>query len=140
MFCSLIVKKPQLIPPDVWTAIRFDTESTDLFTMHADDDLSSPDSALILPGITAVGWLSAMVQWAHSDATQLLHRFTRNPYDPALIDSTCTNDRVPTSGQDFHTFSWPITVRAGQPLALMVCHNASGSAMVNLAEFKVWVP
>lgn len=140
MFCSLIVKTPQLIPPDTWTAIRFDTESTDIFGMHVTNDLASPDSALIIPGITAVGMVSAMVQWASSDATQYLHRFTRDPYNPDLIDSTCTNDRVPTAGRDFHTFSWPMTVRCGQPLALMVSHNASGPATADLAEFKVWVP
>lgn len=140
MFCSLINKNPQLIQPGGYTALRFAEESTDALNWHVSNDLANPASALITPTVTDVGLVAALVFWAPSDATQLLHRFTRDPYDPELIDSTATNDRVPTVGQDFHVFTWPIKVRDGQPLALMVGHNASGPVAVNLCEFKVWVP
>jgi hypothetical protein len=139
-FCSLIVKKPQIVQPNTYTALRFDEESTDAGNWHASNDLTSQNSALIIPKTTAVGLLAGLIFWAPSDATQLLHRFTRDPFDPEEIDSTATNDIVPTVGQDFHVFTWPMTVRTGQPLALMVCHNASEPVAINLAEFKVWVP
>lgn len=145
-FCSLITKVPQIIPPGGYTALRFDEESTDTSNWHANQDLQSPLSALIIPQVTAVGLVSALVFWANDlspaedAATQYLHRFSRDPYDPELIDSTCTNDRGVTPGAEFHSFSWPMTVRTGQPLALMVAHNSSVAQTVTLAEFKVWVP
>lgn len=138
MFCSLIVKRPQRIPPRTYVALRFDTESTDLSGLHRSSNLALRDSALIIPTTTAVGLLSAMVFWDASDATQYLHRFSRDPYGE--IDNTCTNDKQATVGANFHTFSWPMTVRKGQPLALMVSHNASGPVNVTLAEFKLWIP
>jgi hypothetical protein len=164
LFCSLIAREPQLIPPrSPYVALRFDEESTDVAGWHRSNDLTDPDSALIVPDVTAVGLVAALVFWEpatlaayrHFDMNphevlpvgaaamaprQFVHRFTRNPYQETLVDSTCTNDRVPTPGSQFHTFSWPMTVRKGQPLALMVGHDAGYPMMVTLAEFKVWVP
>jgi hypothetical protein len=144
-FVSLIVKTPQLIPPNTYTALRFDEESTDSPGWHDTNNLDSPGSALITPDQTAVAILSALVFWGAAPTdmvkppTQYLHRFTRDPFT-ADIDSTATNDRAPTPGAQFHVFSWPMMIRAGQPLAVMVNHNGSEPLPVTLAEFKVWVP
>lgn len=138
-FCSLIVKAPQIIPPNVYTALRFNEESTDSVGWHDSNDLSVSASALITPDVTDIALLAALVFWAPSDATQYYHRFTRDPFT-AEIDSTATNDKAATTGQNFHCFTWPMTIRNGQPLAVMVTHNASVPVAVNLAEFKVWVP
>jgi hypothetical protein len=144
VFCSLIVKTPQLIAPNTYTAVRFDTESTDSPNWHVTNNLNSANSALITPDITAVAGLYAEIFWQNASdmerpPTQYLHRFTRDPFGPEP-DSTATNDRAPTPGAQFHVFSWAITIRTGQPLALMVGHNGSGPLAVTLAEFKVWVP
>lgn len=138
MFCSLIARKPQVILPGTWQALRFDEVSADSNRWHATKDLDDEDSALIIPRMNGVGWLSALVFWEDSDATQVLHRFTRDPY--VAPDSTCTNDRATTPGAEFHTYSWPMVLRTGQPVAAMVSHNASRPIAVTLAEFKAWMP
>lgn len=144
MFTSLINKKLQLISPNTYTALRFDEESTDIPNWHVDLDLNSPASALIIPDVTAVGMVAGLVHWAPAGAmaapTQYLARITRDPYNVELLDSTATHDRAPTPGAQMEVFSWPMVVRAGQPLALMVAHNGSAPLAVQLAEFKVWVP
>ena len=143
MFTSLIVKTPQLIQPDTWTALRFDEESTDAPGWHDVLDLSDQRSALITPDVTEVALVAGLVFWAAagtmSAPTQYMARFTRDPFT-AAIDSTATHDRVPTPGAQFDVFTWPMTIRTGQPLALMVAHNGSAPLAVTLAEFKVWVP
>lgn len=142
-FTSLIVTTDQLIPPGVWTVLRFDTESTDAPGWHTCSDLEDPCSALITPDVTATGFLAAMVQWASATGmatppTQYLSRFVRDPF--GTPDSTATGDRAPTPGAQFERFCWPIVVRDGQPLAVAVNHNGSDPLAVTLAEFKVWVP
>lgn len=136
MFCSLITKKRQIVQPGVYTALRFDEESTDSEDWHPNRSLASRDSALIIPKQKALAVVAGMVHWAESDATQILHRISRDPYDED-IDSTATHDRAMTVGKQFHIFTWLMTIRVGQPLALMVNHNASGPVAIDLAEFKV---
>lgn len=143
MFTSLINKKLQLIPPNTYTALRFDEESTDIPNWHIDVDLNSPASALIIPDVEAVARVDALVHWVSAapllvPPTQYLARISRDPYGE--IDSTATNDRAPTPGAQFHVFGWTMKVFPGQPLAIMVAHNGGGSLAVQLAEFKVWVP
>lgn len=141
VFCSLITYTTQVIPAGGYTAIRFEAESTDADNWHPSTDLADPASALIVPKLTTVGLLAGAVFWGNdSTVTQYLARFTRDPYDPLLADSTATHDRAPTPGAEFDAFTWPITVRTGQPLALMVSHNSPVDQVITLAEFKVWVP
>jgi hypothetical protein len=144
-FCSLITSTPQAIPPNTYTALRFDTESTDIPGWHPSQNLKDPASALIIPDVNVVALVAGLVFWAAAmqsmtAPTQYLARITRNPFDPDLIDSTATHDRAPTPGGQFDVFSWPMVVRDRQPLAIMVAHNGSAPLAVNLAEFKVWVP
>lgn len=145
-FCSLIVQTSQLIQPNTYTALRFDTESADGDNLHASKNLASQNSALIIPKSTGVGLLAAEVFWENATTngmetipTQYLYRFTRDPFTED-IDSTCTHDRAPTPGAQFEAFTWPITVRIGQPLAVMVGHNGSAALNVTLGEFKLWIP
>lgn len=146
VWCSLINHGDQVIKPDVYTALRFDTENSDSGALHASVNLESRNSALIYPKSEAVGLLAAEVFWEDAKATgmkeiptQYRYRFSRDPFDDA-IDSTCTHDRAPTPGGQFEAFTWPFTVRAGQPLAVMVAHNGSEPLKVVLAEFKLWIP
>lgn len=144
-FVSLITQTPQWIPPHTYVAVRFEGESTDSVDWHPVTDLGHPDSALIIPTSTAVGLVAGAVFFENprnliAAPTQYQFRITRDPYDPELIDSTATHDRAPTPGAQFEAFTWPMKIRAGQPLALMVAHNGSSDLAVTLAEFKVWVP
>lgn len=155
---SLIVKVPQIIQPGVYTALRFNEESTDGSGWHDSNNLASANSALIVPDRTAYAGLYAQIFWENALArvtedhpdwsaeerlawcpTQYQDRFSRDPYD-ADIDSTCTQDHAPTGGAQFLAKAWAITVRSGQPLAVMVAHNGGGPLAVTLAEFKVWIP
>ncbi len=145
VFVSLITKTRQAIQPGGYTAIRFEAESTDIPNWHASKNLADPASALIIPELTAVGLLAGLVHWEAPGTevafapTQYLARFTRDPFTDE-IDSTATHDRAPTPGAQYDVFTWPMTVRDGQPLALMVAHNGSAAMTVTLAEFKVWIP
>ena len=140
-FCSLITQTEQAIAPGVYTAVRFEKESTDAEGWHASTDLADPASALIIPKTTTVALLAGAVFWANDNTvTQYLQRFTRDPYDPDLIDSTATHDRSATPGAEYEAFTWPMTIRTGQPLALMIGHNSPNPQSITLAEFKVWVP
>jgi hypothetical protein len=140
MFCSLKTEVPQTIPTAHWTVVKFEEENEDASGWH------TTGSGCIIPNITTVGLLVAMVQWDSGGAmssdsgTQTSIQFARDPYDPALIDTTATSDRVNSTGKDFSTNAWPITIRAGQPLALRVYTDAPTGRVVSLAEFKVWVP
>lgn len=164
-YVSLITTSPQLIDPDTYTAINFDDESSDVDNWHPYSGLTDPRSALITPKLTAYAMLCGEIFWEDPLAvarirsprllgettaewnerlapelpSQYQSRFTRDPYTSA-IDSTCTEDRAPTPGGNFMAKSWAMTVRTGQPLALMVAHTGNFPLKVTLAEFKVWVP
>lgn len=142
-FISLICKQRQVIPPNTYTELRFDEESIDGPNWHANTDLSSRDSALIIPQINAVARLDAMIHWESADAmavppTQYYARISRDPF--GNIDSTATNDRAATTGKNMSVFGWTQKIYIGQPLAIMVAHNGVGLLGVVLAEFKVHVP
>lgn len=147
IYCSLICDTPQLIQPNTYTALRFDIESSDSTNWHQVSNLQDQRSALITPPADfddQPAGLYAEVFWASATGMtqpprQYLSRFSRDPFS-AEVDSTCTEDRVPTPGQQFLTKSWVIIVRAGQPLAVMVAHDGSGPLAVTLSQFKVWVP
>lgn len=160
--CSLKVAISQLIPPDVWTIVRFPFdatgESTDPLNMHSATrpapggpvaDWSTDDrSGLIWPSRTGWGELKGIMQWAAAgvqtapnDATEYRDQFVRNPLGYAgagpAVDTTATDHRPPSPGGQFFTKAWGINVDPAVPLALRVQHNASAALNLTLAEFKL---
>lgn len=160
--CSLKVAIPQLIPPNVWTIVRFPFdatgESTDTLNMHSATrpapggpvaDWSTDDrSGLIWPSRSGWGVLLGIAQWAAagvqadpSDGTEYRDQFVRNPLSfpgaGTAVDTTATDHRAPTPGGQFFTKQWGINVDPTVPLALRVQHNASAALNLTLAEFKL---
>jgi hypothetical protein len=104
------------------------------------DDLNNRNSALITPTVTKVSLMVSVVQFLTGtvDATQISMRFDRDPY--GIQDTTATQDVGITTGSQFRVGVWPIILKAGQPLAFDVRHDATAAISLDLAESKVWCP
>ncbi|GIH76128.1 hypothetical protein [Planobispora longispora] len=149
--CSLITQQgiKQTIPPsDGYTLVRFpfDVESSDDHGMHPEVQPDtgetvtyiSPRSGLIWPCHTAWGQLYALMYWDAGPYTEVRSRFVRDPLGLTQEpDSTCTEDHPDTVGGQYRAKSWGMWVRVGQPLGLMVRHNADVPVRLAFAEFKV---
>ena len=143
--CSLKVETRQTIPPNTWTALRFDQVLRNDLDMWRGSDLTDPQSALIYPPLEDYYLWAAMVHWepvpsAGSDL-QFLEQFCRDPYS-ASPDTTGTDDSPDTAGAEYNTRTWPFVGRPGQPVAVRVWHNHTAPVRVVLAEFKAitWTP
>lgn len=137
---SLKTSKRQLVQPKADTVVRFDLESTDTPDWH------KRNSGLIIPGVTAVGMLWGKVGWEDPEKagletvpTKYYLKFVRDPGTPAA-DQTAAVHWPPVPYGQNQLVDWPGTVRAGQPLALVVRHNGSGPLAIGIAEFKLWIP
>lgn len=149
-FCSLINKAPQVIEPATYTALRFGPdESTDRDGWHESTDVTKRTSALIVPRVTAVGWLWAKVAWEDprkvadveggNVPSKYYAKIVRDPWT-ARADQTGAQHFAAVPGSQNHVTSWLGTLRDGQPLALMVMHNGDRPLNVVLSEFKAWIP
>ncbi|MEU8870426.1 hypothetical protein AB0D24_04535 [Streptomyces javensis] len=143
--------QPQTIAGDgQYHVLRYpyDTESYDPYEMH---EAVQPDgyqvvdwrtddrSGLIWPAKTGWGVLTAAIQWADADYTELRDQFVRDPLgitsDP--VNTTGTDHRPPSPGIQCFTKNHPIIVHPDVPLAVRVAHNASAPVNVILTEFKL---
>lgn len=150
--CSLIVKKPQLIPPNKWTIVKFpygdENESYDQDNMHALERggrsypyPASEVSGLIYPKHDGpFAHLNAMIQWEEARvAREYRDQFCRDPLgatkDP--VNTTATDHRPPSPGLQCFTKSWDLFVHPNVPLALRVAHNYSRPINLVLVELKL---
>lgn len=147
--CSLDVSPDQTIPADgQYHLLRFPYESYhyDPWGMHS---AAQPDgcqvtdwagddrSGLIWPAVSGWGTLTAEIQWASGNYTELRDRFVRDPL--GTPNGTNTEDRAPTGGMQFVHKTHSIFVAPGVPLGLEVKHNASTGVAVTYAQFKLAV-
>jgi hypothetical protein len=150
--CSLKVDTPQAMPGGgEYNIVRFPyeqgAESYDPHCMHepADplgyqvQDWQRDDrSGLIWPAVDGWATLTALIYWEAGDYTELRDRFVRDPLDLAGgADSTATEHRPPSPGQQFFHKTHEMFVHPGTPVALLAAHNAPKSCRITLAEFKL---
>lgn len=146
-YCSLIANRPQPIPPDAWTVVRFPygpLESDDEENMHRKvvngrehPYPSDPASGLIRPAHTGpVGTWSAMYQFESADGAQELRaQFCRDPFGSP--NTTATRHHPPSIGMQCEVLVWQFRVRADTPVALRVRHDSAKSLELVFAEFKL---
>ncbi|HEY9370448.1 hypothetical protein [Streptomyces sp.] len=147
--CSLKTDTPQVIPADgKYHVVRFPfVESYDAHHMH---DPAQPDgrqvkgwqrddrAGLIWPAADGWGSLSAMIYWEDGGYTELRDRFVRDPLGLSTgADSTATEHRPRSPGQQFFHKSHELFVHPGTPIALLVAHNDSRARRITLAELKL---
>lgn len=150
LFCSLATDRPQKIPPRTYTLLTFPygaEESYDVWNMHPamqPDGAQSvfPDdrSGLIWPDTVGLGHLSACIHWEAGGYREIRDRFVRDPL--GLMggpDSTATDHRAPSLGQQFFTKHHEIVVRPNWPLGLLVYHDDSVPRHVTYAQFKLTI-
>lgn len=150
MFCSLIRHADQIVPPGVYTIVRFPfgtQESWDVQNMH---QVMQPDgyqitqwdvdprSGLIWPRVRGHAQLYATMQWEAGNYTECRHQFIRDPLNLSTgPDTTGTEHRTPGPGMQCFTTSWMGLVNPGTPIAYRVAHNASTPRKLVHAQFKM---
>lgn len=146
--CSLKTDVPQSIPPGGYHIVRFPfVESYDAHRMH---DPAQPDgrkvtdwkrddrSGLIWPAADGWGSITAMIYWEDGGYTELRDRFVRDPLGLSTgADSTATEHRPPSPGQQFFHKHHEMFVHPGTPIALLVAHNDARPRRITLAELKL---
>jgi hypothetical protein len=144
---SLKVDSPQTIPADgAYHIVRFPYtgEPYDAYNMHDANqpggyqviDWATDDhSGLIWPKFNGWGLLTALIQWEDGNYTELRDQFVRSPL--TAPDTTATDHRPPSPGQQFFTKHHEIFVNQTTPLALRVAHNDTTARRLTLAEFKL---
>jgi hypothetical protein len=146
--CSLKVSESQIISPNQWTIVKFpyNTESSDEYGMHetpagVTNWKTDARSGLITPIAPGWGIMAGMAQFTDGeDATEFRTQFIRDPLNPDVAgDTTATTHWATSPGGDYFATSWPIYFRPEFPMAFRVCHNASSSLALSLAEFKVLI-
>jgi hypothetical protein len=145
MFCSLQASLDQVIHPKLYTLLRFpfDDESTDVWGMHQPVQPDGrtvqyprdPESGLIWPAAEGLGHLTACIHWEAGGYTEIRDQFVRDPL--GVPDTTATDHRAPSPGQQFFTKHHEIIVRPGVPLGLFVYHNDSKPRKVTYAQLKL---
>lgn len=135
-YCSLKKEAPQLIMPGTtYTTVSFtpDDVSTDTHAMLK-------PAGLIMPCTDGFGFLWAMLKWADAgedEVGEYRDRFIRDPF--GIKDTTATDHRTGTPGQESWTKSWGIKVFRDQPVALQVLHTSAFPQTLILAEFKLFI-
>jgi hypothetical protein len=148
--CSLILKEPQTIQPGTYTAVRFPFGEAESYDEHRMHQVAQPDghrvgdwrkdtrAALIWPDMDGLGILTAMVQWEPGTYGELGARFVRDPLKLTTgWDATGTDERPPTRSRQRSALTHQMIVHPGTPIALEVCHDASTTKKLLLAEFKL---
>ncbi|WP_371528368.1 hypothetical protein OG302_22260 [Streptomyces sp. NBC_01283] len=147
--CSLKTETPQAITPGSYQVVRFPyaDESIDVHGMHNQVDplnyetrdwQRSDRSGLIWPSMDGWGCLTSLIYWEAGDYDELRDRYVRDPLDLSTgADSTATEHRPPSPGQQFFHKSHEMFVRVGTPIALLVAQDAPRTTRLTLAEFKL---
>ncbi|MGW8679678.1 hypothetical protein ACWGNN_01170 [Streptomyces sp. NPDC055817] len=149
--CSLKTDVPQSIPADGgYHVVRFPYgrgESSDVHGMHQLQDPHGHEvrdwrrddrAGLIWPAVEGWGSLTAMIYWEGGGYTELRDQIVRDPLGLSTgADSTSTEHRPPSPGEQYFHKSHELFVHPGTPLALLVAHNDSRARRITLAEFKL---
>lgn len=149
-FCSLGFKpdpgQEQVIPSGGYTLLRFPfgaQENSDPWDMHCRNQGSGmvtyadPASGLIIPSAAGIGCLELNCIWMPGDYKEIRDVFVRDPL--GTPDQTGYDHRAPTPGEQCVTKTHWLIVRPDKPLGVMVGHDATGPALVRMAQFKLTI-
>lgn len=149
-YCSLIRKTYQIIPPGVYTLVRFPFGSAESFDNKGMHNVAQPDgyqitswdtdprSGLIWPNKRGLGTIHATMQWESGNYTEVRHQLVRDPLDLSTgEDTTGTEHLTPGPGMQCFNYCWEIITNPWTPLGYRVAHNASTSKKLTLSQFKL---
>jgi hypothetical protein len=124
---------PQLIPPNTWTLLTFDT-------VIRNDEGMAQAMSLIVPKHGGdfiwgrnIRWEPLTIPEGDVRVRQFMSRFIRDPLGER--DDTGAGDGPDTPGRDYRTEAWFFYGEAGEPVGLEVWHDHHEAAYVGQAQF-----
>lgn len=150
-YCSLGCTPDQVIPPNVYTLVRFPYDSVEEFgdihgmhePTHPDEysvtDWSTDDrSALVWPAVRGLGILHVTTHWESGNYNEIRDQFIRDPLNLNKgPDTTGTQHYAPSPGMQFFTKSWQLVVEPETPIGYMVYHNATTARKLVYVNLKL---
>lgn len=124
---------PQVIPPNVWTLLTFESAIRNDLSM-------AQDLALIVPAHDGdflwarnIRWASFTLPVGDVRPRQFMSRFIRDPF--GVRDDTGAGDQLDSPGKDWTTTMWPFWGEHGQPVGVEVWHDHTEPVAVEHAQF-----
>lgn len=131
--CKLYRDSPQIIPPNTWTLLTFETALRNDRHMHR-----AP--ALIMPPFDGdfiwgrnIRWEPLTIPDGDTRIRQFMARFVRDPLGEP--DDTGAEDQIDTPGRDWDTNTWCFYGESGVPVGVQVWHDHHEPAAVGHAQF-----
>jgi hypothetical protein len=131
--CKLYRNSTQLIPPNSWTLLTFETAIRNDCGMMQDLSLIVPPHDGDFVWARNIRWEPVAVPAADKRPRQFMSRFIRDPH--GIRDDTGAADRLDSPGRDWDTVMWPFYGRHGQPVGVEVWHDHHTDAAVGHAQF-----
>lgn len=125
---------PQLIKPNTWTLLVFDT-------ILRNDRSMQKGMSLIIPPVDGDFIWGRNISWGPFDipkgdlrVRQTASRFIRDPHGED--DDTGSDDKLDTPGRDFTTGTWVFKGDGGKPIGVEVWHDHTGPVFVTQSQFS----
>jgi hypothetical protein len=125
---------PQLIQPQTWTLLTYDTVIRDNRSMVREMSLIQPPYSGDFIWGRNVSWDPIEVPEDDTRVRQFAARFVRDPHGDR--DDTGSQDQADTSGKDFHTGLWVFWGKANVPVGVEVWHDHTEPVAVYQAQFS----
>lgn len=125
--------KPQIIQPNTWTLVTYETALRNDRSMSRDLSLIVPPESGDFIWARNLRWESIEIPDGDTRQRQFMARFIRDPH--GIRDDTGAEDQIDTPGRDWDTNSWFFYGRAGQPVGVEVWHDHHAPAALGHAQF-----
>lgn len=123
----------QLIPPNAWTLVTYES-------VLSNDRKMARDLSLIMPPFDGDFIWARNLRWGAIDIPdgdlrprQIMSRFIRDPHGKP--DDTGADDRLATPGRSWQTVSWAFAGQANQPVGVEVWHDHHEPWALEHAQF-----
>lgn len=124
---------PQLIQPETWTVVNFQSAIRNDLSMAQDLTLIVPAHDGDFLWARNVRWGALTVPDWDLRPRQFMSRFIRDPF--GIRDDTGASDQLDSPGRDWTTTMWPFYGHEGQPVGLEVWHDHTEPVAVEHAQF-----
>lgn len=131
--CKLYRDTPQVIPPNTWTLVTFDTVLRNDYGMAQDLSLIVPPQDGDFIWARNIRWEPITAPSGDTRQRQFMSRFIRDPHTSP--DDTGAADGPDTPGRDWQTVTWPFRGQADQPVGVQVWHDHHEDAVLGHAQF-----
>lgn len=130
--CKLYSNTSQVIQPNTWTLVVFETALRNDHGMEHGLSLIVPPYNGDFIWSRNVRWEPITVSSGDTRQRQFMTRFIRDPH--GIRDDTGADDRSDSPGRDWNTVTWTFYGRAGQPVGIEVWHDHHEPAAVGHAQ------